>query len=108
MNGVMIQVGKLRPDWGPAFCDVQCIACGATAVGIVGEACWWCQRSHEIMCQHQAELVMRAPEVDPADARYDTAMKAWAQRVANAVKAGVITRDQANAVWRRAVAPRAA
>ena len=104
LSGVMVQAGRMRPDWGPAFCDVQCIACGATEVGIVGEACWWCQRSHDIVCAWQAEIVVRVPDVDPDDARYEPAMKAWAQRMATAVKAGVVTRDQANAVWRRAVA----
>ena len=39
LNGVMIQAGKMRPDWGPAFCDVECVACATTEVGIVGEHC---------------------------------------------------------------------
>ena len=104
LQGIMIQAGRMRPDWGPAFCDVACVACGATACGIVGEACWWCQRSHEIVIAWQVELTLRRPDVDPSDQRYPSAMKAWARRLANAVNAGVIDAMIADTAWRKAVA----
>ena len=104
LHGIMVQAGKMRPDWGPAFCDVECIACGATAVGIVGEHCWWCRRSHEIVCEWQAEIVLRRPDIDPTDERYATAVDAWAERLARAVLAGVVDRHVARRVLEREVA----
>jgi hypothetical protein len=103
LRGVGLQAGQLRPDYGEHYADLQCCACGATWVGVTGERCWWCQRSHQIMCDYQAELVVRRPEIDPSDARYQPAMKAWAERMVIAIKAGVIRKEDADRVWRRAV-----
>ena len=102
-RGVGLQDGPLRRDWGGGYADLRCVACAATWVGLSGEACWWCARSHEIMCEWQAELVLRPPDISRDGARYDTAMKAWAHRLANAVKAGVVDRKLAVAVWHREV-----
>ena len=95
MHGVGLQYGPMRPDWGPAYADLECSACEAAWTGVPGDACWWCQRSHAVMLEHQAELVLARPDVHRADARYEPAMSAWARRLANAVKAGVVDERRA-------------
>ena len=102
-HGIGLQDGKLRPDWGDGFCDLRCVACDATWTGISGEACWFCERSRSIMIEHQIELLLRPPDVDRDDPRHATVMRAWARRLANAVKAGVVEQKLADAVWRRSV-----
>lgn len=102
-HGIGLQDGPLRRDWGDGYADLRCCGCSATWVGISGESCWWCARSHAVLCEHQAELVLRPPDISRDDARFDTAMKAWAHRLANAVKAGVVDEKRAVALWQHEV-----
>lgn len=104
LHGVMVQSGKMRPDFGPAFADCVCIACGATEVAIVGESCAWCLRGHEIVLAWQIEILLRRPDVDSGDQRYSSAIDAWAERLARAVLAGVVDRHVARRVLEREVA----
>lgn len=103
MNGVGLQAGPMRPDWGPTFADLQCCACGAGWTGPIGESCWWCRRAHGVMLEHSARLVLVPPDIDVDHPAYDTVMKAWAERLARSVKAGLVDRHVADAAWRRTV-----
>jgi hypothetical protein len=47
------------------------------------------------MQRHQAELVLQPVLPDRDDARYDTAVTAWTERLARGVAAGLISEDQA-------------
>jgi len=90
LNGVGLQDGRMRPDYGPHWADLRCCACGATWVGVPGDPCGWCTEALRIITEFQAELVCRRPDVDPAAANYDAAIVAWAERLARAVNAGLI------------------
>lgn len=92
-----------RPDYGPGWADLQCDQCKATWVGPVGDTCWWCERSRQLVIEHQAEKLTEAPDIDPEDVRYPDGMRRWAGRLADGVKAEIITESQANAAWRRAL-----
>lgn len=85
------------------YTALQCDQCGATWVGPNGESCDWCQTALEHMRQWQAELVLTAPDCDPQDQRHPDAMIAWQERLANAIRAGIITKHDASRVWKRAV-----
>jgi hypothetical protein len=102
MNGVGEQHGPLRPDYGPDWAELICDKCDATWVAIIGSNCLWCQRALENMCRWQAELTLRLPDIDPDDQRYDNAMTAWAQRLARAVNAQLITEAKARLALARA------
>jgi hypothetical protein len=103
LDGIGLQSGARRPDHGPEMADLTCVACGAGWVGPLGERCSWCIDAAERQRRWQAEMTLTPPEVDPADRTYDDRMKAWAQRLERAVKAGLIDRDRADRAWRRAV-----
>jgi hypothetical protein len=97
-----IPCGLQRPEYGPAIQDLACNACGATWAGIVGEPCHWCQEGLERQQGYQAELLLRPPDVDPADANHDQRMEAWVERMIVGVDAELITRQQADRAWHRA------
>ena len=99
--GVGFQIGRDRPDHGAAYADLQCVACQAEWVGIPGDPCWWCKRAREITWEWQATLVLTPPDVSVNDVRYDAAMKAWATRLAVAVRAGVVLERDARRVVER-------
>jgi hypothetical protein len=102
-----IGVGMCRDD--PPIADdgavyVRCSLCGATWLGRVLDRCTWC--AHALVQQQawQVRLVLQAPEVDPDDVvRYETTMRGWGERLATAVAAGLIDRNQARRAWRRGV-----
>jgi hypothetical protein len=54
------------------------------------------------MVEWQAEHVLTPPDVDRDDRGYESRMRAWADRLASAVRAEIITESQARAVWDRA------
>lgn len=95
--------GQYRPELGPAIRDLECNVCGAGWAGIVGDPCGWCQRGREIQLDHQADLLLRAPDVDPDDDLYRSRMKGWADRMIIGVTAGLITARQAETAWTRNV-----
>ena len=103
-----IPCGLQRPEYGPAIQDLACNACGATWAGIAGEPCYWCQEGLERQQGYQAELLLRPPDVDPADANYDQRMEAWVERMIVGADAELITRQQADRAWRRAIRKAAA
>lgn len=94
-GGVGLPDGPLRPEYGPLEADLRCCCCQATWAGIPGDACGWCQRSRQIQEGHQTDLLLTPPDVDPADATYETRMGAWAERLAVGIEAGLISLRQA-------------
>jgi hypothetical protein len=97
------QAGLMRPDWGPSCADVECTVCQATWVGRVGEPCGWCEASNAKQLRWQAEIVLTPPDADPADQRFEGAMQGWADRLAIAVQAEIITEAEARGVWDRSL-----
>lgn len=94
--------GHAHPEYGPGHFDLACQLCGATWAGIPGDPCWWCERAAEIQIDHQIDLLLAAPECDPADVRYEGCMEAWVQRLRVGIEAGLITRQQAETAYTRA------
>lgn len=101
--GFGVPVGPMRPGHGPTACDLECVCCGAEFVGEPLVSCAYCETSLERMIAWQAEIVSTPPDVDPDDWRFPAAMRAWAQRLATAVDAGIIDADRARRVWQKAV-----
>ena len=89
---------RAAPESGPGRYSLQCDVCGATWTGLVGEACGWCDRLYEVTVQHQAEILL-SPDLPDGGPRFDAAVSAWMERLAVAVKAGIVDPDAA----RRAV-----
>ena len=90
LNGIMLQTGIIRSDYGSTYAECTCCACGAISVAVIGEPCQWCQQARHTMTDDQITLVLRPPEH-----RTDDSMRVWAQRLANAVKIGLIDEQQA-------------
>jgi hypothetical protein len=101
LDGIGVQQGPLRPDWGDGWADLACDRCDATWTGIIGEACDWCQRAVERMNTEQAQRALRPPDIDPADGRYTVAMEAWGKRLRGLVAVGAINERAARASWER-------
>lgn len=104
MAGIGLPDGPTRPDWGPLYADLACVACGATWTGVPGEPCRWCQHAHEVMLDHQADLALTPPDTNPDDTHRAEALAAWADRLEVAVTAGTVTYDQAARALRQAAA----
>lgn len=102
-GGVGLQSGPARPEYGPLEYDLTCCCCGAGWTGIPGDPCGWCQRGREIQLDHQADLLLHAPDVDQDDDLYQSRMKGWADRMIIGVTAGLITARQAETAWTRNV-----
>lgn len=98
-----IGIGRIIGDGTNGHHQLGCRVCSATWIGPAGEQCWWCERTYVAMLQYQVELVLRAPEVDRADTNYDNRMTAWTERVAVAVKAGIIDAETARRTIAREV-----
>ena len=107
-NGVGLPRGLERPEYGPGNADLTCVACGASWVAVPGDPCPFCGRSRELLAEHQRSLLIRPPDIDAKHQSYDTVMMAWGERLKRAVDAGVLTRTQAQAAWRRGVGHAAA
>ena len=86
--------------------DLTCIRCEATWGGPVGQQCNYCINSAQDLLDQQARAVLKAPEVDPADATWEQRMTAWAKRLRNAVDVGTITEAAARAAIDRQEARR--
>ena len=98
LHGVGLPCGQVRPDLGPALEDLRCVACGAGWVGVAGESCAWCERSKAVLTAHQHDLALQPPEV-----LTESTLTAWGEQLRLAVAAEVVTRAEAERVWRRAV-----
>jgi len=94
---------ETRQHLARGYTALQCDTCEATWVGPEGEPCEWCRTALEHLQQWQAELTLTPPDHDPDDRNRPDALKAWAQRLAVAVEAGLVTRQQAERAWKRAV-----
>jgi len=106
-------IGKAESDW-----YLQCTACGATWVGEADETCGWCaDRLASVQEQRRQELLsplwLRTDEGNP---RYDhlsetdqkiwnrtrgqtrepQSIEAWAKQLAQAVREGLISGDEAD------------
>lgn len=79
----------------------RCIRCGATWDGHVGQACRWCWTEYESLLRLSAEAVLEPPLEDVDDARRANALAAWAKRLAAAVKAELITEQDARTAMQR-------
>lgn len=95
--------GMRRPELGAGIQDLACACCGATWAGIPGDPCWWCQQHIEIQLDHQAELLLQAPDADPDDETYGARMAGWADRLVTGIQAGIIDQRQAETAWARTV-----
>lgn len=93
-GGIGLFVGA-RDD---GMADVVCSACQATWVGVPFERCGYCAAHLERALRWAAQDVLKPPQNQSGDA-----MRAWARRMAAAVREGVVTGDRANAAWRREV-----
>lgn len=96
------QAGPTRPDWGERWAELRCDLCGYEWVGRLLE---WCERCPDLLDRNrrwQAELVLRGPAFDDVDDAYRAdRLSAWAERLACAVDAGIISEAQARAALAR-------
>ena len=51
----------------------------------------------------QAELALEPPDTNPDDETHPDTMRAWAERLAIAVQAELVTAGQAERAWKRAI-----
>lgn len=99
LGGSGLPCGAQRPELGPAVEDLRCVACGATWAGLAGELCAWCVRSRQALLDHERDLLLRLPdELDD-----ERVVLAWGDRLRRAVDVGLVTKPEAERVWRRAV-----
>lgn len=103
LEGVGIRHGVDRPDHGAGFCDLRCNDCGALWVGRVGDPCAYCENSLLRMLTWQRELLLDVELPEPSDRRYAQSVKAWADRLARGVEAGIVTEIDARRAWSRKV-----
>ena len=97
-----------RPDWGPLFHDLECSECAATFVGKRKTPCPWCAGLHERSVAEQRVILLRPDLPASHDKHHDTAVKAWAQRLAMSVTAGIVTERDARWALDRMVIANAA
>lgn len=90
--GIGLPDGPIADD---GWTELSCVLCAATWSGAVFMQCPWCATAVLRMREWQAELVLTPPEIDPDDAQALAVTAAWMERLANAVKAGIVTRHQA-------------
>jgi hypothetical protein len=101
LTGIGHQQGPHRLDWGPGWADLKCDQCDATWTGPIGETCHYCVVALENMRRWQADIILHPQLPDIDDTRRTAAVHAWAQRLATAVRAGLITRQQADNAYQR-------
>jgi hypothetical protein len=94
-----------RLDWGEQFHDLECDQCEAEWVGRDGEQCQFCAGLYARLLAEQKQLVLRPELPDAADPRRSSAERAWAERLATSVTAGIVSeRDARWALERVAIA----
>jgi len=96
---------EIRERFPAQYVMLRCTSasCNSTWYGPRNERCSACATALEGMQRHQAELVLQPELPDPADVRYGGAVRAWGERLARAVEAGLITEHEALSAWRRVV-----
>lgn len=103
-NGRGRRCGTVRPEYGHHAAELECNACGATWVGNPGDPCGYCPRILVAVTEHQADLVLIPPDVDPDNANAADIYAKWADRLAVAVEAGLITEGVAKSRLAKEVA----
>jgi hypothetical protein len=91
-------IANLGSEW-----IVQCRHCTATWHGHPGDICAYCERTLAMQIDQQADLALRPPDVQRDDPNWGPRMTAWAERLARAVKAGVVGAHRARAALEREV-----
>ena len=99
--GIGRQHGPLRPDWGEQWADLHCDTCNAGWVGPIGEPCTWCIDRHKVIIDAQRQVILHPDLPKPDDPTRDHALDVWIERLAHAVKAGIINEHQARQATRR-------
>lgn len=98
LGGLGLPCGAHRPEFGPVVQDLRCCSCGAGWVGLAGESCVWCARSRQVLIAHEHDTLLRPPESDD-----ERVVLAWGERLRRAVDVGILTKQEAERAWRRAV-----
>lgn len=97
------QAGPMRPDWGPTFADLCCTVCQATWTGPVGEQCGFCIRTRELLVDAHRRAMLRPDRWSDDPARAHRQQLDWAERLGRGVRAGLITRQEAESAMNREV-----
>ena len=90
-----------RPDFGAGYHDLECNQCEATWVGRANEHCSYCAGMYTRSLEEQKRLLLRPDLPDIAADSRTAALDAWADRLATAVAAEVVTRPQARQAFNR-------
>ena len=98
-NGIGLARGRMRPDLGPSIADLTCTACRAGWAAVPGTPCLFCRDERERLVRFQRQMLLTAPADEPTE----SAFMAWRHHLRLAVDAGLLTRDEASAAWRKAV-----
>jgi hypothetical protein len=115
MTGLWLD-GVPRPDHGPGMTQRAC-RCGAGWVGLPDDPCGWCADALERQVADERRMLLDPPSLhsDNGHPRYDEldeldravwdrtrgqtrgteSVKTWLERLARAVRAGLITRAEA-------------
>jgi hypothetical protein len=100
-GGIGLPTGPARPEYGPLEYGLTCICCKATWTGIPGDPCPWCETHIGQQRMWQIDLLLEPPDIDPQDINYADRMKGWAARMQVGIDAGLVTRAEADAAWKR-------
>ena len=90
-----------RPDFGTGYHDLECHQCEASWVGRANEHCSYCAGMYTRSLAEQKRLLLRPELPDIAADSRTAALDAWADRLAIAVAAEVVTRQQARNAFDR-------
>ncbi len=92
---------RARPDYGDGWWELECPGCGASWVGAMFDTCGWCERALERQQVDQRLGLLRPDLPDVHDARHADALAAWAGRLRQAVRGGIVTEAEADRAWGR-------
>ena len=81
--------------------ELECHQCAATWVGKPGEYCAYCAGLYSRSVSEQKRLLLRPELPDTDSTTRPAALTAWADRLAVAITAEVITRQQARQAFNR-------
>lgn len=77
---------------------LKCDQCGAGWYGPAYEHCSYCIIQREHALRYQREILLTIPDMPT-----DHAMYAWSKRLQVAVDADIITQNEADMIWKRAL-----